>query len=105
MRKLVVRSNLVVTANDITCTAHGVDQLDFEIPVDLASQSGDVTVDGIGLGIEMHVPDAFEQHRAGDALAAVLHQIFQQAEPPRLQLDQPPGPAYGAGERVELEVG
>src|ERR1700758_2349431 len=74
-------------ADHITRTAHGMEQRLREAFIDLRSQAGDVHVDDISLRIKMIVPDVLQQHSAGHDLAGVAHQIFEQAEFPRLQLD------------------
>ena len=45
-----------------------------------------VHVDHVGLRIEVIVPHVLQQHRAGHDLAGMPHQIFEQAELARLQL-------------------
>ena len=52
----------------------------------------------------MIVPDALQQHGAGHHLAGVAHQVFQQAELARLQVDLLPGALHLARQQVELEV-
>ena len=74
-----------------------------EALVDLGAQAGDVHVDHVGLRIEVIFPDAFEQHGAGDDLPGVAHQIFEQAELARLQVDGLAVTGGGAGEQVEFE--
>src|ERR1700688_1730256 len=84
--KAVVRKSLPSAVTDhISRASDGVQKRRLEIPVDLGAQARDMHVDHVGLRIEMIVPDMFEQHRAGDNLAGVLHQIFEQAEFARLQ--------------------
>ena len=53
----------------------------------LRAQPRDMHVDDIGLRIEMIVPDVLEQHGARHHLAGMSHQIFEQAEFARLQID------------------
>ena len=61
-------------------------------------------VDDIGLGIEMIFPDIFQQHGAGDNLARMAHQIFQQPEFARLKLDGRAVALGGAREQIELQI-
>ena len=56
-------------------------------------------------GIEVERPDIFEQHRPRDDLARVRHQIFEQLELLRLQLDPLASARHRALEQVELKVG
>ena len=44
-----------------------------------------MNVNDIGLRIEMIIPHVFKQHCPRDDLARMFHQIFEQAEFPRLQ--------------------
>jgi hypothetical protein len=52
-----------------------------------------VHVDHVGLRIEMIIPNVLQQHGAGHDLAGMPHQIFEQAEFARLQLQLLPGAA------------
>ena len=59
----------------------------------------------VGLWIEMELPNLLEQHGASHHTAGVAHQIFEQAELARLQLDLLPGAPDLATDQVHLEVG
>src|SRR5204863_5135627 len=72
--------------------------------VDLAPEARDVHVDDVGLRVEVVVPDVLEQHRAGDDLAGMLHEVFEQPELARLQHDGLAGARHLVGEAVEREV-
>src|SRR5579875_3596591 len=104
-RKLEVRSTLGRMTDTIAGTAHGLDQLRLEPLVDLAAQSTDIGLDAVGARIEMEIPDMLEQHRARHHLPGMPHQIFEQPEFARLQVDDVPGPAHRAREQVEFEIG
>src|SRR5436305_11323811 len=71
-----------------------------ETLVDLGSEPRDMDVDDVGLRVEMIVPDILEQHRAGDDVAGIAHQIFKQLEFARLERDRLAGAADGAGQEV-----
>src|ERR1700722_12022959 len=64
--------------------------------VELAPQVADLDVDDIGLRHEIEIPHVFEQHRPGHDLAGPAHEIFEQSEFPRQQIDRlavaPDGP-------------
>ena len=62
-------------------------------------------VDDVGLRVEMIVPDMFQQHRAGHHMAGVAHQVFEQLELARQQLDRLVAALDRAGQQVELEIG
>src|SRR5262245_24278803 len=76
----------------------------METLVDLLAQSADMDVDYVCLRIEVVVPDAFEQHRAGDDLSGVTHEIFQQAEFARLKVDRLAGAADLARQQVHFQI-
>ena len=61
-------------------------------------------VDDVGLRIEMIVPDVLQQHGAGDDLAGMPHQIFEQAEFARLQLQFLSGAAHLVRQPIKLEI-
>jgi len=71
-----------------------MDQRCFEAFVHLGAQPANVGFHNIRAGVEANVPDVLEQHRAGDYLAGVTHQVFKQSEFPRLQLDQLSAPPH-----------
>jgi hypothetical protein len=52
--------------------------------IDFRAQTRDVDVDYVGLRVEMVVPHVFQQHGAGNHLAGMLHEVFQQPEFARL---------------------
>src|SRR5688572_22599578 len=72
--------------------ADGVDQGLLEALVHPLAQPADMHVDDVGLRIEMIVPHRLEQHGAGDELALVAHQVLEQRELARLQVDGFPRP-------------
>src|SRR6185437_7291210 len=57
-----------------------------------------------GLRIEVVVPDILEQHRAGDDLTGVAHEVLEKLEFPRLQLDDARAAPDLAGEEVDVQV-
>src|SRR5690349_14679471 len=103
-RKLDVRSSLGRATDAVSRPAHGMDQWGRKALVHLAAQPADQGFDDVGARIEMQVPDLFEQHRAGDHLTRIAHQIFQQAILARLQLDRLITPPYCTCQQVELEI-
>src|SRR5690606_45832 len=90
-RKAVVRvkcgsSGLALASTDhVSRATDRMQQGLLEVLVDLRSEPGDVDVDDIGLRIEMIIPDVLEQHGARHDLTGMAHQVFEQAELPRLQ--------------------
>src|SRR5581483_4013730 len=86
-RKLVVRNILLGRTDAVARAAHGVNERGLETAVDLAAQTADMRLHYIGLRVEMEVPHRFQQHGAGHDLSGMTHQILQQPELPRLQID------------------
>src|SRR5262245_61651231 len=89
----------------IAGTPGRVDQVVGEGPVDLGTQPGNVRLDDAGLGIEMKVPDALEQHRPGHDAALVAHEELKQPEFARLQIDRLAGAANRAAHKIHFEIG
>src|SRR5271157_5211763 len=104
-RKAVARKSLpTAVTNHVPCATYCVEQRRVEVAVDLGARARDMNVDHVGLRIEVVVPHVLEQHGAGDDLARVLHQIFQQPELARLQGDFLAGPSHFVRQPVEGEV-
>ena len=76
-----------------------------EVFVDFAAQARDVDVNDVGLRVKVVFPHFFEEHGAGDDLAGVAHQVFEQAEFARLQVDFAAAARDFALEAIELQVG
>src|SRR5919106_1418189 len=80
-------------AEDISNTAHGVQQLLFEGPIDLVPQAADQDVDDIRLWIEVVLPDVRQDHRLRDDAPGVAHQVFEQRKLARPEFHGPTRPA------------
>ena len=70
----------------------------------LAAQVGHEHVDGVGLGVGVVVPDLLEQLVARDHQPLVAHQVLQQLELARGQLDRPLAPEHLARVGVQAQV-
>src|SRR3954447_19372121 len=81
-----------------------MDQRRLEASIDLAAQTADMGFDDVRARIEMNVPDVLEEHRACDHLTSVAHQILEQAEFSRLQLDQFPISPYRARQEIKFQI-
>ena len=84
------RSRLVIAVwviETVSCAAFGMNQGWVEVFVDFAAQTRDVDVNDVGLRVKVVFPHFFEKHGAGDDLSGVAHQVFEQAEFARLQVD------------------
>ena len=102
--KVEVRISLRGFTQLVPGAAHRMDEGRVEVLVDLASQTADVHIDDVGLRVEVIVPDVLEQHRPGDDLVAVAHQVFEQAEFARLQVDLLAGAADRARNDVNFKI-
>src|SRR3954470_2664837 len=72
--------------------------------VDLAPQPSDINIDDVCHRIEVQIPDVLQQHATGNHLSDIAHQIFQQLELARKQLDLPPGPVSAVSQQIQFEV-
>src|ERR1700736_5077684 len=90
-RKLVVRTRSAHPwrfTQAVSGAAHRLDQARLVVLViELAAQAADMGLDDRGVRVEMKLPDMLQQHRPRDDLPRVAHQIFEQAELARLELD------------------
>src|SRR5882724_6100759 len=82
-----------------------LDQLLIERPIDLGSQAADVSLDDVGLGVEMKIPYALEQHRTGDDLLGISHEELEQTKFTRQQFDRLAAPCHLASDQIHLEIG
>src|SRR5258706_13716017 len=58
-----------------------------ERPVDLVAQVADVDVDDVRIALEREVPDVLEQLPARERLSRMLHQVLEERELLRCQID------------------
>src|SRR5208282_3719324 len=93
-----------LVADHVAGAAHRMQQRLREALIDFGTQPRNVHVDHIGLRVEVIIPDVLQQHGPSDDLAGVPHQIFEQAEFARLQLQLLPGAAYLMRKPIELEI-
>jgi hypothetical protein len=57
-----------------------MDERPVEAAVDFRAKPRDMHVDHVGLGVEMIIPDMFEEHGARHDLAGMPHQVLEQAK-------------------------
>src|SRR5256885_5755391 len=67
--------------------AHGLNGVTLKPVIQPGSQAADVTLDHAGTRIEVDIPDVLQEHLAGDDPICMPHQVFEQAEFLRQQLD------------------
>src|SRR5690606_3155835 len=86
--------------DEIAHTAHGVDERRKPVALDLLAQVGDVDLDDARTTLDVVAPDAIEDLQLADDAPRVAHQIAQQLELLRGELDA----ATRAGDLVALLV-
>ena len=60
--------------------------------------------DDVGLRVEMETPDLFEEHRPRHDLPRIAHQLFEQGEFARLQMDRLATARHVAAQHVDYEI-
>src|ERR671932_240050 len=78
----------------VSGAADGLDRGAIERPIDLRAHVADMDVDDVGVVIERPVPDVLDQVRSADHLATVPHQVREDLELLRRQLDRMVAPAH-----------
>src|SRR5262249_12897407 len=86
-RKRRVRSKDLRRSKDIAAPSNGLDERILSGPLQLAAQPVDVNFEHVGRSFPVGLPQMLAHHLAGDDLAGVAHQHFQQAELGRSELD------------------
>src|SRR5262245_52818615 len=74
-------------SEDIADATDGVQELDVERTIDLVAQAAHEHVDNVRLGIERVLPHMRQNHRLRYDLPGVSHQVFEQRELTRAQID------------------
>src|SRR5271166_7033814 len=72
--------------------------------VELATQIADLDVDDVGLRKEFEIPDILEKHRPSHDLTRAAHEIFQQLEFPRQQIDRSPRAPHLPFDQIHIQV-
>ena len=88
----------------ITRAAHRMQERAGKAFVDLLAQPADMHVGDVGVGVEMEIPHALQQHGAGHDLVDMLEQIFEQPVFARLQVDRLARAPHAVGEQVHLQI-
>src|SRR5882757_9735827 len=90
---------------NVAGTSHGMDELRLApATTDLAAQPADMRLDDVGLGIEVKIPHALEQHCARDHAIGMTHEKLQEAELARLEIDPHAAACHHAFQQVEFEI-
>src|SRR6185437_14500109 len=72
--------------------------------VDLAPQSSNVHINDVGAWVEVIVPNLLEEHRPSHHLAVMSHQVLEELEFARLQVEPAAPAADLARKEIDLEV-
>src|SRR5260370_32913359 len=97
-------SMLAVSADLITNTTDRSNQRMAVAGIHFAPQVVDVHVHYIGHRVVIEFPDLFDDDGAGDGLAFVAHQAFQQGELLRAEIDIVAAPANRTADPVKLKI-
>src|SRR5215469_16808645 len=76
-----------VISYPVTQAPHRLQRGPFEGTVDLAPERADVDVDDPGIAVEGEVPDVLDQRSPGEDVARPAHEVLQQRELGRGELD------------------
>src|SRR6266700_2247457 len=74
-------------AEPVAHPAHRMQEGAVKATIDLAPEIADVDIDDIGITEEVEVPDVFGNLRAGKHVPGMAHEVFQEGELARAQLD------------------
>src|SRR5205823_12781040 len=99
-----VRVNGGSRAEDIPDTADGLQQLLLERPIDLLAQAAHEHVDDVRLRIEAVLPHMREDHRLRHDFAGVAHQVLQESELPRPQIDRDAAAGDAPRQQIEHQI-
>src|SRR5689334_20109637 len=88
-------------AEDIANAAHRVQQFLLEGTIDLVAQPAHEHVDDVGLRIEAVRPDVREDHRLRYDPAAIPHQVLEERELARPQIQRLAVAGHAAREEIE----
>lgn len=80
------------------------DQLALKASIDLCAQATHMSLDDIGFGIEVKLPDSFEKHGSRDHSVSVFHQEFEKPKLRGLQVDGFSSARDGTAQLIDLEV-
>src|SRR4051794_36643950 len=89
---------------DVPHAANRLQQLALERAIDLLAQAAHQHVDDVGLRVEVVFPHVRQDHRLRDDLSGVAHQVLEQRELARPELDGLAAANHPARQQIELEV-
>src|ERR1700677_2472234 len=86
-RSALELTRLMCGKQAISDAADGLNGIDGEMLVQAGAQPADMALDHIGVRVEMNVPDVLPEHLSSHRAVHVAHEIFEQPELLRNQLE------------------
>jgi hypothetical protein len=103
-RKLAVRKKSIQRTKYESHAAHCMNQGCVTGHVHLAPQSPDMYIDEVGTRIKVVVPDFLEQHRSGDDMPLMPHEVRQQPQLSGLQVQISRAATRRVAQQVNFEI-
>ena len=88
VRQPPVESRPSACLEDVADAANRMKQLGLEVAIDLLAQARHEHVDDVGAGVEVVAPDVRQDHRLGQHAPWIAHQVLEQRELARAQVDR-----------------
>jgi hypothetical protein len=92
------------TGKGIADAAVGLNQLLRKVAIYLVTQGADIHLDYVGQTLEGGVPDMLKNHGAGHRAIYIAHQIFEQQEFFRAQIDAPAQPRGCSPHQIQFQI-
>src|SRR5262249_22462804 len=92
------------STDDIADASNRLQALGLKGTIDLLAEPAHQDIDNVGLRIEAVVPHVRQDHRLRDDLAGVAHQIFEQRELARAELDRSSGAGDLSRQQIEAQI-
>src|SRR5581483_9552477 len=96
--------NPVNLTNLVTNSANRANQRPVEARINLSPQIVDVDVHDVRHGVELQLPDLFDDGVAGDGLPSMAHQEFKQGELLRTEFNCAPGATHVVRDTIQFEI-
>src|SRR6266480_446369 len=93
-----------VISDPVTQAPHRLQRGPLERAIDLAPERADVDVDDPGIAVEGEVPDVVNQGSPGEDIARPAHEVLEQRELGRGELDHTPPAHHLVAGRIQGEV-
>jgi len=94
---------LLVT-KDIAHASYCMNKFILVVFIYAVAETADKNIDNIGLGIEMEIPDFFQNHGFGNGSAHITHHIFQQGKLPGLKINGDPVSYDLPGQQIQGKI-